>query len=408
MRYLLSAGITLAALIITASVFLYFLQHPPEEAPPSNENKTLDVSEVPTPKQELPTTSETVAPVVTPMGTPTTVSTTATLKVDSVPLASPPESPPVSVSPALMQPPPETAQAFYDDLLTQSPAVLLEQWQQAIFVPDSAFDLIQAALARRLREVTDQDPAYVTLQTLWQQTTSEDVQKLLVSLLKETATPASLDILLAWSKEPTTNWLKAEILGSISNIGKYQWEERFHPELSPALEMEWFNSNSIQDSEWLLGIATGIASIGTPEGIDLLLQTIANEPEFPKGQWARLALEELRNPEAIPVLRDWLKLDAQNLENNTAFLASGEALASMGDVQATMVLLQWVQTAPDTAVPLAQNWFELIRDPNSLRAAQETVKSNWPFASQKMRDMLEAVTKKLEEDATPKTLNGGE
>jgi hypothetical protein len=307
-----------------------------------------------------------------------------------------------------MQPPPETAQAFYDDLLTQSPAVLLEQWQQAIFVPDSAFDLIQAALARRLREVTDQDPAYVTLQTLWQQTTSEDVQKLLVSLLKETATPASLDILLAWSKEPTTNWLKAEILGSISNIGKYQWEERFHPELSPALEMEWFNSNSIQDSEWLLGIATGIASIGTPEGIDLLLQTIANEPEFPKGQWARLALEELRNPEAIPVLRDWLKLDAQNLENNTAFLASGEALASMGDVQATMVLLQWVQTAPDTAVPLAQNWFELIRDPNSLRAAQETVKSNWPFASQKMRDMLEAVTKKLEEDATPKTLNGGE
>lgn len=293
-------------------------------------------------------------------------------------------------------------QEFYDNLKTLSSAELIKHWQDAIGtigLPDSRYDLVKSALAAVLQHSDERDPTYNALRKLAMNSTDINEKVLLAELLRETATPPALDILLEWSKQSNSNDINNRIYGAIAEIGKNMWDGRFHPELSPVLEKEWKNIGN-SDSYRMSAVSIGIASIGSDDGVELLMQSIESGSDTAAGKSAKAAVKELRNSDAISVLEKYLAL---NDSAHPAFLASGDALSSMGDGDATTVLLKWTQNADNNQIGLAKNWLKQIRDTESLEIAKRFLPGA-KFKSPEMKDALLSVVNKIDESLKVETV----
>lgn len=278
---------------------------------------------------------------------------------------------------------PNNNQLIFDQLKNQPAIVVLDEWHNALSTlesSDSPYDWIKFALADSLRRADANDEAYLKLRHLAIESQDDNHKILLADLLRETATPAALSILLEWATGADEN-LRPTLWQAIAGMGNNLWGGHFHPELSPLLEEVW--RATVLDPNTLPHLAVALARVGAPQGVNILIQSIYEQPGSIMAQTARYALSELRNPDAIPTLKYNLSINI----NTEVYIASGTALASMGDPRATQVLLDWAQIAPDSQNAQIGEWFTQLRDTNSIRIATECLE-HCSFASAVVRNTL--------------------
>jgi hypothetical protein len=187
-------------------------------------------------------------------------------------------------------------------------------------------------------------------------------------ILGEVATTGSLNLLVESAKTAGSNENKQAILTAMATIG--EWTEPHHSTESMASILQaYMETLSIDDMEALTAVSRGLATLGSPTGVERVLALIkrlpANDRSLTEHRQALAdTLKEVRNPEAVPVLAKALVDGAANAE--TAEVA-GDALAAMGQPEATAALIDWAavsqsSTTADTVV----RWLAAVRDPKSL------------------------------------------
>ncbi len=306
------------------------------------------------------------------------------------------EQPPV-VQPPVVEIPELTRitvrQDYYNSLLQQQPITLWQQWIGLLEATDKnhqmAWMLIGYALPYRLQTSQNQELVYQQMADIVSHSdNSLKAREQTIQILGWTATVPALQILLdeTFRHSPDSE-IRLKLLYAIEQLADVRWDNRFHPELSGLLETAWQQVQYTDDMPLLLTIGVAIAKIGAPEGVELLFNSITNSqvdtPEQPPQVIAALkALLEVRNPVLVPLL-------ANNLTayqpDNPIFLVSGEALATMGNLQATKHLFNWATSAPESMAALTNDWFSLIKDSPSGNWIVTQLEENRPFLNQQVK-----------------------
>lgn len=186
------------------------------------------------------------------------------------------------------------------------------------------------------------------------------------SILGSVQTPQSIQLLLEEYQQASDESLRGIFLKEIAKTGDFRWAAGFHEELSPALETAWRSAKD--DPKLAEAIALGLAKVGAPMGVNLLVSDIVgyaqtlegmSDLKEPPARAAAAAIDKVRNPNAIDVLTtSLLSPDASKLQRYVC----GISLAAMGNVDATRTLVQWALTAPDEEAAWAERWFGKLRD----------------------------------------------
>lgn len=337
------------------------------------------------------------------------------------------------------------------DLQSLSPVQLWQRWLRLLNRADlQQIPIVGALLAERLRQHPDPEVYRGIERLLAQRTISTENKAMLLDLLGEIATPDSLKQLVQVAVKGQDTPLYIPALQVISRIGDNRWDGRFHEELSPLLEKVWFDA-TIDDPVFLSAIAKAMAGVGTVEGVELLLSTVAGENKSNdtvdvnrlKQAAAFEAVPKIRNPAAVDALSARLRSssgttgltgsdaadslvftpasadqsvtmitgtgnapveknsDSDLNESDLIFnidgsvmAAAGNALAEIGTPQATQAILDWAQQATDEGARYLENWLPKISDAGSLTlltASQSTV----DFQSQAVADVYNGVVSGL-------------
>jgi hypothetical protein len=303
----------------------------------------------------------------------------------------------------------EDRQAYHDSLAKESTETLWRQWRSSLGNAKTqeerdGFDILGSALAKSLQHEQDGGigkSVYGDLAELLRQPAiPQDQKEHIIALLGEIATPEALSILIDAAKNSSGNpAFRGLLLGAIEGIGNNRWDDRFHPELSPVAEQAW-NRTPETDGPLLQATALTLARTGHPDGVAALLKA-AEGSQLRDGMLqggtlkARIAVEalpETRNPDALPVLKESFR---NGTLDEPTVVASGSALATLGEVAATDILLDWAKTAPDTATGLAQDWFSRVWDPESVQRLRDVLK-NETFQSAAVKDALRQALQSLE------------
>ncbi len=266
-------------------------------------------------------------------------------------------------------------------------------------------DFIANALASKLQTelVSETLPVYKAISSfIADKSNDENARMDLIQTLGQTVTPQSLDIILGCLKTGKEEHLVGACLGAVHQVSVTRWGGSFHEELSPPLE-EFLKANT--DRGYLSVITYAIAQIGAPSGIEFLLksvlvsgkttadfeklltrsralygsvssgeESIGNFPTYEEelAGAARYALQDTRNPKAIPILKRGLR---NQQPDDLELVVSGEALAAMGDAEATKAILEWAKGRDASVAPLVEEWIGKMRDTNSVLLVKETVAS---------------------------------
>lgn len=208
----------------------------------------------------------------------------------------------------------------------------------------------------------------------------------LLGTLGRSATKESLDLLIQSVATLSDEDMRQVAIAQIQSVGGYaQWEDgSFHEELSPALERVWRESG---DQNLLASAGMALAKIGAPSGIELLFSSALNEnsPNDIQVRIAQGSLPEVLNAHAVPTLSAFLA--SQQPTSATSKLASS-TLANMVDATSAAALVNWLQTADDSAAPLARDSVLRTRSPAHLAAWESALDRAVPFRSEKNRDAI--------------------
>jgi hypothetical protein len=234
--------------------------------------------------------------------------------------------------------------------------------------------LVMMALTRALHsvEAISNGEVYEQLGALLEGTALSLTAKLeIASMLGSVQTPQSVRILLGEYQKAADSNLRESLGNAIARTGENRWEGQIHEDLSPPLEAAWPLAKD--DPKLAQALADGLAKVGTQNGVQLLVgevlrsaQTLEGLSDLKdvQGQAAFLALEKVRNPNAIAVLSAGLtKPDSSDLQRYVC----GTSLAAMGKADATQALLRWAATAPDQEAVWAERWFGRMRDTGSFQ-----------------------------------------
>ncbi len=273
-------------------------------------------------------------------------------------------------------------QQYFDWLLEQLPEQLWGYWQQLVNNQQwTRLEIATHALAHKLRQAGIEEIYAGIAEILGSPALSPDQKRWVITLLTEAATPQALSIVLDEAVRSQSSPLRSLLLESLVKITNNHWDARFHPELSPALEAVW--NEQPDDWELLLAVASGIANVGSADGIALLLKTlddsgpiVTEEDMDLPARAALLALKKIRNPDAVLILtKELRRADPKDV----VFMASGDALAAMGRPEATAALLDWASHAPGEAAPLVKKWLGQARDSGSVqRLPKELLQDQLP------------------------------
>jgi len=250
--------------------------------------------------------------------------------------------------------------------------------------------ILGALLAEHLHKHPDPAVYQSIADLLSQSNVSLEIKAILLDLLAETATPEALTQLLNLSAQQLDSSLYILVLQAIARIGDNRWNGQFHEELSPALENAWANPVT-DDPNYLDAIGKAIASVGAPEGVEELLQTVSGNNQSKeaetihrvKQEVAFEAISQVRNPAAVEVLDERL---TQEPIGTPAFEASGNALAQMGSPDATRKILDWAEDAPPEGGRNVKDWLSNINDENSLNLIADA--QNKSFKSQEIQTVI--------------------
>jgi len=277
----------------------------------------------------------------------------------------------------------EERQRYYDSLFNESPQDL---FQQLLNVDGLRREYVIRALAAQLQKGGHED-IYTEIGELLGQLSLPTAHKsTLIALLTDTATPTAIRVLLNAADDDT---LRPSIAEAIKSIGDNHWGAGFHPELSPPMETAW--KDAVNDSLLSQSLAVGIAKVGAPSGITLLLTEMDGHTytQITQGQDMRAAvvlgaMRDIDNPSAVPVLTQWFH---SHQLADAAFMASGRGLSAIATPEATAVLLAWAKQAPDEAAPLARQWLGQVRDKGLYNAdlMRTAISDGSAFRSDKVR-----------------------
>jgi len=293
---------------------------------------------------------------------------------------------------------PKARQGYYDELQAMAVMPLWQHWQE-LLSRGSPMHLMLAtpALAQRLQKEGVEGIYLEAVDLLKNPALSDEQKASVVDLLSRTATKEAMEVLTEGLSEKGNKTLSFSIEEGIKRAGDQRWNGRFHPELSPALESVW--SDAADNPKLQYALALAIAKVGAPSGVEMLLTEIANDgrtvAEILEGDNMRAltaleAMNGVRNPDVLPVLTKWF---TNRREDDAAFVASGEALASMGSPEATRILLDWAKHAPDEAAPLVGKWTSMARDTESLKLLRDAEAKTDFFSSARVRQkVIEALS----------------
>jgi hypothetical protein len=205
-------------------------------------------------------------------------------------------------------------QEYFDNLHDQSPEIVWEQWIWLLKTDGDELNLTNTALAQVLQK-NPSEQVYTDMHDMLNDSSLLLEQRAsVVSLLAETATPASLNIILSALRDNATDTnLRQSLLGGIETIGDYRWDGRFHTELSPSLESAWLDLPHDEELHSALGMS--IANIGATSGVDLLMNDLQRSSYASGWDSSFKAIRTVRNPEALPVFTQWYESD-KILNNN--------------------------------------------------------------------------------------------
>jgi len=154
------------------------------------------------------------------------------------------------------------------------PAELWQQWQRLLSGNAlQQLPILNALLAESLRSHADAVVYGEISSLLGAPDLSLQAKSLLIDLLGEAATPEALQLLLEAASEGSRSPLYGPSLNTISHIGDNHWGGRFHEELSAVLEQAW--SGDIGEAALVRAITRAIVAVGSPSGIQMLLDTLA-------------------------------------------------------------------------------------------------------------------------------------
>lgn len=273
----------------------------------------------------------------------------------------------------------------------QTPEKLWRNWQARLNRAEyQQIPIINALLADSLRKHPDPSVYRSIGALLASPDETVENKALAVDLLAEIATPESLGPLLALVGQETDSPLYFQALQAISRIGENRWDGEFHEELSPVLESAWSNAEN-NDPAFLSAIGQAIAGVGAPDGVNLLLLTLAasnkdgkkEETERAKQEVAFNAVPQVRNPDAVAVLGEWFE---QESLGTPAFEVSATALAEIGSAEATKKLVDWATAAPAEGARNFEDWLTKIDEPNTLATLATT--QDLAFASPEVGDVF--------------------
>ncbi|KJV06991.1 hypothetical protein VZ94_07765 [Methylocucumis oryzae] len=257
--------------------------------------------------------------------------------------------------------------------------------------------IIGALLAKRLQEHTEPSVYAAISYLLAQKSLAAESKALLLDLLADIATPEALQLLLELTRNGQDSSLYYLVLAAIARIGDNRWNGQFHQELSPLLEAAWNDVNTT-DSALINALATAIAKIGAPEGVNLLLLTLSGleqsnqeqEIDRVKQEAAFNAVPQTRNPDAVGVLSEWFE---QESLGTPAFEVSGDALAGIGTPESTQEIIDWAQDAPDEGARNLENWLSDVDDGKVKEALIDTSGNTKSFESTQVSEVVHKHTK---------------
>jgi len=164
---------------------------------------------------------------------------------------------------------------------------------------------------------------------------------LLLDLLAEIATPDSLTQLLNLAAQEVESPMYIFILQAIAHIGDNLWDGQFHEELSPILEAAWSNPEN-NDESLLYAIATAIAKVGAPNGINKLLKSVSGnnkdkinrDKNRTKQQIAFVTIpSKVRNPNAVESLNNCLSQESVGSPTHDVCGAAIESMSALSSAQ---------------------------------------------------------------------------
>jgi hypothetical protein len=254
------------------------------------------------------------------------------------------------------------------------------RWLQLVQTPEVEGDefLAQAALAQLVRTDAAKSEVLPEIDRLiLDAAVPESTRVALARMLGESATSDGLLRLLEINRQnASAPAVRNATLDAIGDLASHRWDDSYREELTPTLLESWKQAAS--DPELRRALGKAIAEAGSPAGVEVLFSTIlsagATAEELRKSQsadtWTAVeAVNHIANPSAIEPLSAYLR---QSQEGGLAYLAAGSVLANMGRVEATQSILEYAQTAPESAAPYIQSWLAQVKDARSLRLIRET------------------------------------
>lgn len=222
-----------------------------------------------------------------------------------------------------------------------------------------ALNIIQELIIERASQGNND---VVSMLQALMETKDTQFQSQIAWLLGQIATPASLYALIdiAENKQKSP---QAEALKAIAKVGRRQKNKALMNEMDGILSKKLLTQKEPQQ---FAAIALGMASIGNASSVESLLNISEQGLPNPEMENALVyALLTVRNPEAVVPLEKKLRMDDQ-LTTHSAMIA-GDALAAMGRVEATQVIMEWASTSNTPELSLqALMWINQVRDQDSL------------------------------------------
>jgi hypothetical protein len=242
---------------------------------------------------------------------------------------------------------------------------------------------LENALIERLRKEPD-DAIYKELISLFRQGSLESfAQQVLVSILGEVGNYKSAETLMSLINEALLQEEDVKFAASqaISKFSPELWHEHPNTEFAPVFEIAWQTENA----EFWPSIANVMASIGTPSSLDIFIETLTDNTNPERVDIVKQAMTNLVNPALVPKLADSL----ENSASENVQLASGDALAHMGEIRAASALFDWSAQVDAGKVDMVKQWVETAMNTTpEFVAYLETNLPNQKFAAPEIKQAI--------------------
>jgi hypothetical protein len=215
----------------------------------------------------------------------------------------------------------------------------------------------------------------------------------LIVALDRAATPAAIQLLADLAQQHLPEDLKRAVLNALSNAGEYGWDKQSIAQVIPELKQLWSQS---EDADILRSLATALAKTGN---ISFLIEAALHnnhslvdieKSDDPRAAASWAALQQLHNPDAMPILRDVLQSATDRLEISL----SANLLARMGTIEATQALLNWAQGLEDSYSPIVKDAFSRVSTYDSLQYLNTILEQDPPFKSSLVKSAILSKTNK--------------